>query len=71
MFHVTNITDFEVTLEDEQRNISHVHQQNDKHWKCQRCDRFRCAHALFVKEQHIQLSPKPPVVASNDEILTY
>ena len=71
MFRVTNITDFEVTITDEQRYISHVHRQGDGKWKCQRCDRYRCEHVKFVQAQNVQLLPKPPVVADDDEILTY
>lgn len=69
---VTEITDFEVTLEDEQRNISHVHQQGDGKWKCQRCDRYRCDHVKFVQQNNVQLLPKKPSAPSeDDEILTY
>src|SRR5437868_4964154 len=70
-YKVTDITDFEVTLEDENRNISHVHQQNDGKWKCQRCDRYRCEHVKFVQSSGVQLLPKKSVPPSDDEILTY
>lgn len=69
--NVTKITDFEVTLEDENRTISHVHQQGDGKWKCQRCDRYRCEHVKFVQANNVQLLPKQPVKADDVEILTY
>ncbi len=69
--NITNITDFEVTLEDEQRNISHVHQQGDGKWKCQRCNRYRCEHVQFVIENRVQLLPRKPVTGDDVEILTF
>lgn len=42
MFEVIQVTDFEVTLRDEQRNTTHVHMQGDGKWKRQRCNRYRC-----------------------------
>ena len=71
VLQVTKITDFEVTLMDEQRNTSHVHRQGDGKWKCQRCDRLRCEHVKFVITNDVQLLPKQPVRADDVEILTY
>lgn len=71
IMQVIQVTDFEVTLMDEQRNISHVHQQGDGKWKCQRCDRYRCEHVKFVIAHNVQLLPKLPVRADDVEILTY
>jgi len=68
---VMNITDFEVTLEDEQGYISHVHQQGDKRWKCQRCDRYRCEHVKFVIANNVQLLPRKPGKADDSEIMTF
>jgi hypothetical protein len=68
---ITNVTDFEVTLEDENRNISHVHRQGDGKWKCQRCDRYQCEHVKFVQASGVQLLPRQPVKADDVEILTY
>lgn len=70
-YTVTGVTDFEVTIVDENRNVSHVHMQGDMKWRCQRCDRLRCEHAKFVQASGVQLLPKPPVKADDVEILTY
>ena len=71
MFEVIGVTDFEVTIRDENRNTSHVHQQGDGKWKCQRCDRYRCEHVKFVQQSEVQLLPKKPLPPSDIEILTY
>ncbi len=72
MFEVIDVTDFEVTISDEHRNISHVHQQGDGKWKCQRCDRYRCAHVKFVTQSRVQLLPRRyPESHDEIEILTY
>jgi hypothetical protein len=68
---ITNITDFEVTVIDEQGYSSHVHMQNDGKWKCQRCDRYRCEHVKFVQTSGVQLLPKKSLPPSDVEILTY
>lgn len=68
---ITNVTDFEVTLKDEQGFISHVHRQGDGKWKCQRCDRYRCKHVKFVQANNVQLLPRKPSPSGDDEILTY
>jgi len=66
-----NITAFEVTLKDEHHNITHVYQQGDGKWHCQRCDRLRCEHVKFVQANNIRLLPKKPVSGNDIEILTY
>jgi hypothetical protein len=71
MFTITKVTDFEVTIEDENRNTSHVHQQNDGKWKCQRCARYRCEHVKFVQASGVQLLPRKPINTDDVEILTY
>lgn len=68
---IKNITEFEIALEDENHNVSHVHQQGDGKWKCQRCNRYRCQHVQFVQENKVQLLPRRPVKADDVEILTY
>ena len=72
MFEVLGVTDFEVTIRDENRHISHVHQQSDGKWKCQRCDRYRCEHVRFVQRSGVQLLPRVSAPTNgDDEILTY
>ncbi len=71
VFQVTDVSDFEVTIEDENRNTSHVHQQGDGKWKCQRCDRYRCEHVKFVQQRGVQLMPRVPVQSDDIEILTF
>lgn len=68
---VTKITDFEVTLMDDQRNTTHVHLQGDGKWRCQRCNRLRCEHVKFVIANNVQLLPKPHVKADDVEIVTF
>lgn len=71
MFEIIGVTDFEVTIKDEDRHISHVHQQGDGKWRCQRCNRLWCEHATFVAQSGVQLLPKQPIGGDDIEILTY
>jgi hypothetical protein len=68
---ITETTYCEVTLEDENRYISHVFLQGDGKWKCLRCQRYRCEHARFVQQANPTLPPAPIMSVSDDEILTY
>lgn len=74
MFDVMGVDDFEVTLSDKFHNISHVHQEGNGKWKCQRCNRYRCEHVQFVRQRGVQLLPRQitSITSSEDtEILTY
>lgn len=72
MFKVILVDEFEVTIRNENFNISHVYQQLDGKWRCQRCNRLLCEHAKFVSESGVQLLPKKPTPPiDDDEILTY
>jgi hypothetical protein len=55
-----------VEIEDEQRHRSTVFRSDDGRWKCLRCQRYRCEHALFVKQQNPILPELPPL--SDDDI---
>jgi hypothetical protein len=67
---IVNVTYFEVTIRDDSGNTSHVHQQSDGKWKCQRCDRYRCKHVRFVHASHVQLLSRE-IVPTIDDILTF
>lgn len=50
-----------VEVEDEQHYRSTVFLQGDGKWKCLRCDRLKCEHALFVKQANPTLPELPPL----------
>ena len=50
-----------VEIEDENRYRSTVFLQGDGRWKCLRCQRYRCAHAKFVKQENPTLPELPPL----------
>ncbi len=49
-----------VEMEDDHRYRSTVVKQSDGRWKCLRCQRYRCEHALFVKRENPRLPALPP-----------
>jgi hypothetical protein len=68
-YKIIGISQHTVDIEDEQGNRSDVFQQGDGKWKCLRCQRLTCDHAMFVKAQNPEM-PKQ-VIGLADDILTY
>jgi hypothetical protein len=48
-----------VEIEDDARNRATVFRGDDGRWKCLRCQRYRCEHALFVNQANPVLPPAP------------
>lgn len=67
---IIEVTSSTAVLEDGGGYRSDVFLQGDGKWKCLRCQRYRCEHALFVKQENPALKPAPTFTC-DDEILTY
>jgi hypothetical protein len=56
---------FSAVVEDENGNRSTVLKQGNEVWKCLRCQRKRCEHACFVKQENPML-PEPAQLSDED-----
>lgn len=60
-------TESRLTVEDQSGQHFELERSDEGRWKCQRCARYLCDHALFVQQQTPHISSKSTTSSNNEQ----